>query len=124
MNIKLDSKTLLEDNAQLWQYRLQSFKSGDTQLVRLESKLQFRNSKNYVRIRIDLEFNLVGQKLRTLDSFSYLRVAEKPKARFLDHKSYKRYVDQYFLSKFFRANGLAFKGFQKNDPYLLLMNTS
>ena len=39
MNIKLDSKTLLEDNAQLWQYRLWSFKSGYTQLVRLESKL-------------------------------------------------------------------------------------
>ena len=39
MNIKLDSKTLLEDNAQLWQYWLWSFKSGDTQLVRLESKL-------------------------------------------------------------------------------------
>ena len=39
MDIKLDSKTLLEDNAQLWQYRLWSFKPGDTQLVRLESKL-------------------------------------------------------------------------------------
>ena len=41
-NIKLDSKTLLEDNAQLWQYRLWSFKSGDTKLVGLESNLQFR----------------------------------------------------------------------------------
>ena len=39
MNIKLDSKTLLEDNAQLWPYQLWSFKSGDTKLVRLESKL-------------------------------------------------------------------------------------
>ena len=39
MNIKLDSKTLLEDNAQLWYYGLWSFKSGDTQLVKLESKL-------------------------------------------------------------------------------------
>ena len=39
MNIKLDSKTLFEDNAQLWQYWLWSFKYGDTQLVRLESKL-------------------------------------------------------------------------------------
>ena len=39
MNIKLDSKTLLEDNAQLWHYGLWSFKSGDTQLVRLEFKL-------------------------------------------------------------------------------------
>ena len=39
MNIKLDSKTLFEDNAHLWQYRLWSFKSGDTQLERLESKL-------------------------------------------------------------------------------------
>ena len=57
MNIKLDSKTLLEDNAQLWHYGLWSFKSGDTQLVKLESKLKFRNSKNYIRIRIDLEFD-------------------------------------------------------------------
>ena len=39
MNIKLDSKTLLEDNAHLWPYRLWSFKSGDTKLVRLESRL-------------------------------------------------------------------------------------
>ena len=39
MNNKLDSKTKLEDNAQLWQYELRSFKSGDTHLVRLESKL-------------------------------------------------------------------------------------
>ncbi len=38
-NIKLDSKTLFEDNAQLWQYGLWSLKSGDTPLVRLESKL-------------------------------------------------------------------------------------
>ena len=43
---------------------LQSFKSGDTQFVRLESKLQFRNSKNYIRIRIDLEFDFRLQKLR------------------------------------------------------------
>ena len=63
MNNKLDSKTLLEDNAQLWHYGLQSFKSGDTQFVRLESKLYFRNSKNYIRLRIDLEFDLVRQKL-------------------------------------------------------------
>ena len=41
-NNKLDSKTLLEDNAQLWQYQLWSFKYGDTKLVGLESKLQFR----------------------------------------------------------------------------------
>ena len=60
MCIKLDSKTLFEDKAQIWQYRLWIFKSGDTQLVRLESKLQFRSSKNYVRLRIDLEFDLVG----------------------------------------------------------------
>ena len=32
----------MEDNAQLWQYWLWSFKSGDTKLVGLESKLQFR----------------------------------------------------------------------------------
>ena len=44
MNIKLDSKTLLEDNA------------------------QFRNSKNHIRIRIDLEFDFRLQKLRALVS--------------------------------------------------------
>ena len=37
--IKLDYKTLFEDNAELWQYWLWNFKSGDTQLVRLDSKL-------------------------------------------------------------------------------------
>ena len=39
MNNKLDFKTLLEDNAQLWHYGLWTFKSGDTQLVKSESKL-------------------------------------------------------------------------------------
>ena len=51
MNIKLDSKTLLEDNAHLWPYRLWSFKSGDTKLVGLESKLQFR----IIILKLELE---------------------------------------------------------------------
>ena len=51
MNNKLDSKTLLEDNTQLWHYGLQSFKSRDTQLVRLESKLQFR----ILKLKLDSE---------------------------------------------------------------------
>ena len=51
MNIKFDSKTLLEDNAQLWHYGLWSFKSGDTKLIGLESKLQFR-------IGLELDFRL------------------------------------------------------------------
>ena len=50
--MKLDSKTLLEDNAQLWQYGLWIFKSGDTQSVRIESKLYSRVLKNLIRIRI------------------------------------------------------------------------
>ena len=51
MDIKLDSKTLLEDNAQLWPYQLWSFKSGDTKLVLLESKLQFR----ILTLKLELE---------------------------------------------------------------------
>ena len=54
-NIRLDSKTLLADNAQLWQYRLWSFKSGDTQSVRIESKLYSRVLKNLIRIRIGFQ---------------------------------------------------------------------
>ena len=50
-NIRLDSKTLLKDSAQLWQYWLWSFKSGDTKLVGLESKLQFR----ILTLKLELE---------------------------------------------------------------------
>ena len=37
--LKLGSNPLLEVNAQLWQYGLWSFMSGDTQSVRIESEL-------------------------------------------------------------------------------------
>ena len=47
----LEHKILLEDNAQLWQYWLWSFKSGDTKLVVLESKLQFR----ILTLKLELE---------------------------------------------------------------------
>ena len=51
MCIKLDSKILFKDNAELWQYWLWNFKSGDTQLVRLDSKLQFK----ILKIILELE---------------------------------------------------------------------